>query len=215
MREPPELTRLRETLPRPHALKAFEHFHERQPDSEEELEAFIDQYVRDAYSDGVEDWFDFSRHRPVTRRSMDAPLGRKLQAAGYRSLWDYVRRNGFSDLDRLKMDLHFETLAPVGFTSYVTEVATEDGNWRHAFRILVTHYLNAASKSANPAFSVLMAISRLESEFPKGTTWVKPASQEIIALASSNKQFLTDSFAYDDEWLKKLIEKHSGSGGGT
>ena len=52
MTEPPELANLRETLPREHALEAFRHLRGHEPDSSEQLETFIEDYIREAYSDG-------------------------------------------------------------------------------------------------------------------------------------------------------------------
>ena len=83
----------------------------------------------DAYADGVQNWDAIDRVEPLQRRSMDAPLGKKLRAAGYDSLWSYFDRQGFDELDRFRSDLDYSTLTPAGFFSYVIEVANEDGNW--------------------------------------------------------------------------------------
>ena len=216
MTEPPELTNLRETLPREHALEAFRHLRGHEPDSSEQLETFIEDYIREAYSDGVDEWRDFNAPRVmINRRSMEAPIGKKLAQAGYLSLWNYFEACGFSDLEGLKRDLDFPTLTPVGFTSYVKEVATEDGNWHNAFRALVSYALNYASPLFPPSFTSLSAIHRISSEFPKDLAWVKPACNDIIHMAETTDGFLARLFSWDDAWLLELITKHQSSANGT
>ena len=216
MTEPPELTKLRETLPRKHALEAFRHLRGHEPDSEAQLETFIEDYIREAYSEGIKKWQDLDAPRvPIVRRSMDAPIGKKLAQAGYSSLWDYFDASGFSDLETLKRDLDFPTLAPMGFTSYVKEVALEDGNWHNAFRALVTYGLNLAPPSFPPSFTALSSIHRISSEFPNDLAWVKSACNEIIHIAEATDGFLAQFFNCDDAWLLELIAKHLGSANGT
>ena len=101
MREPPEVTHLRETLSRSHAIEAFRHQRGHDPDHDPQLESFIAEYVREAYSDGVENWSDLDAPRvPITRRAMNAPIGKILAKAGYSSLWHYFEVNGFNDLEK-------------------------------------------------------------------------------------------------------------------
>jgi hypothetical protein len=211
MREPREVTQLRDTLPRIHAVEAFRHLREREPDSDDELDAFIEEYVREAYADGVEDWKSVERARPVSRRSMDAPLGQKLRKAGYDSLWHYMRSHGFSELDSLKSDLSFQSLAPVGFHSYVLEVANEDGEWELAVRALAAHNLNEIRKAESRSFVAFMGIHRIASDSPRELKWIKRACEEIAAHAQDDRTVLASTVNWDDEWLVELIHKHATS----
>jgi len=63
----------------------------------------------------------FIRHQ----QPMTSPLGKKLRAAGYQTLWEYLERRGFTDLETFLRDVDFETLAPVGFQDFVLRVR----NW--------------------------------------------------------------------------------------
>ena len=212
MSEPADLTKLRDTLTRSHALEAFRHLRERDPDCDAELEAFIEEYVRDAYSDGVEDW-DAVRHvQTIQRSSMDAPLGRKLRAAGYDSLWSYFHSRGFQSLDTFRSDLDSVTLAPVGFHSYVIEVANEDGKWELAVRVLATEALNTVRNKTKRDFIAFMAVHRIGSASPSQPAWIKHACDNIVDLVQTDDAILAAPVSWDDKWLVKLIATHAANG---
>lgn len=209
-----ELERLRESLPREHAIEAFEHLNERAPLSDLELEKFITEYVREAYSDGVTSWDDLGKATPVHRSSMQAPLGRKLKKAGYSSLWDYLHKHGFTDVERVGHDLDFNTLAPAGFMSFVVEVAAEDGNWGDAFRALLTYRLNQAgaelakSKSKDLSF-ILFPILYVPRDFPPDIKWVTPACEAIATRLKNNPDALKKTWSWDDPLILEVMDEHS------
>ncbi len=212
MPEPADLTKLRDTLTRSHALEAFRHLRERDPDSDAELEAFIEEYVRDAYSDGVEDWDAVQHVQTIQRRSMDAPLGRKLHAAGYDSLWSYFHSRGFQSLDTFRSDLDSETLAPAGFHSYVIEVANEDGNWELAVCVLATEALNTVRNKTKRDFIAFMPVHRIGSDCPKQIMWIKHACDDIVDVVQNDNAILDEPVAWDDKWLVDLVASHATHG---
>ncbi len=213
MPEPAELTKLRDTLPRSHALETFRHLRERDPSGDDELEAFIEDYVRDAYADGVEDWDTVDRVDSIQRRSMDAPLGKKLRAAGYDSLWSYIAAQGFDGLDRFRSDLDSETLAPIGFSSYVMETATEDGNWELAVRVLATEALNTIRRKPKRDLIAFMAIHRIASDSPKHITWIKTACDSIVDVVQNDSAMLESAVSWDDTWLIDIVRSHATKSG--
>ena len=212
MDEPRELTKLRDTLTRSHALEAFRHLCGGDPRNDDELEAFIEDYVRDAYSDGVDDWDAFDRVQTIQRRSMDAPLGRKLLAAGFDSLWSYFHARGFQSLDTFRSDLDSSTLAPVGFHSFVIEAANEDGNWELAVRVLVTEALNSIRAKEKRDVIAFMAVHRIASDSPSELTWIKRACDKIVDVAQKDAALLDAPVAWDDEWLVDLVATHAANG---
>lgn len=211
MREPAELTRLRESLPRPHAVEAFEHLRERKPHSDAELEAFIDEYVLEAYTDGVEDWDDLGRTALISRRSMDAPLGQELRREGYKSLWHYIASNGLADLDILRKELNVNSIAPIGFHSYVIEVAEEDGKWEFALRTLAAHNLNAIRQKSKRDVIAFMGIHRIALDSPRNIAWIETACNEIVGYVQNNPTVLDGPVRWDDQWLMGIIGRSASS----
>ncbi|MEM1069871.1 MAG: hypothetical protein AAGI63_13305 [Planctomycetota bacterium] len=206
------MTKLRDTLTRSHALEAFRHLRGGDPRNDDELEAFIEDYVRDAYSDGVEDWDAVDRVPAIQRHSMDAPLGRKLRAAGFDSLWSYFHAREFQSLDIFRSDLDSTTLAPVGFHSYIIEAASEDGNWELAVRVLATDALNTIRSKANRDFIAFMAVHRIALDSPTQLTWIKYACDDIVDVVQQDNAILDKPIAWDDKWLVDLVATHAANG---
>ena len=195
-------------LTRSHAMEAFRHLRGHEPDSDDELEAFIDEYVREAYADGVEDWNALANVQPIQRRSMDAPLGKKLQAAGYESLWAYFDSQGFNDIDRFKSDLDSETLAPIGFSSFVIEVASEDANWENAVRVLAANALNSVRMKSKRGSIAFMSVHRIANDSPNEIAWIKSACDDIVRTVQGNDKLLESMVSWDDKWLVELVDSH-------
>jgi len=147
----------------------------------------------------------FFRHQ----QPMTSPLGKKLRAAGYDSLWDYLDRRGFKDLETFLGDVDFQSLAPVGFQDFVLACAELDKQWNKGFRVMASYELNRArrdhrEKSPSPDWIVISPVSSLAVHFKDKLPWANKLSFEMRDYLLAHRELFDHSFSWDDEWLVKM-----------
>lgn len=141
---------------------------------------------------------------------MTSPLGKKLRAAGYESLWDYADRRGFTDLATFLRDVDFETLAPIGFRDFVVACAELDRQWSKGYRIMAALELNRTrqkyhEKSPSPDWIVISPVSALGVAFQDEVTWAERLMFEIRDYLMSHRELFDKPFSWDDAWLVELV----------
>lgn len=154
----------------------------------------------------------FIRHQ----QPMTSPLGKKLRAAGYDSLRDYLDRRGFTDLETFLRDVDFESLAPVGFQDFVLACAELDKQWNKSFRVMASYELNSdrrrfREKSPSPDWIVISPVSRLATHFKDEVPWADKLSFEIRDYLLAHRELFDSAFSWDDDWLLKMVPPDGGA----
>lgn len=144
------------------------------------------------------------------QQPMTSPLGKKLSAAGYRSLWEYLERRGFTDLETFLRDVDFESLTPVGFQDFVLACADLDKQWNKGFRVMASYRLNRArqaysEKSPSPDWIAIHPLSSLATDFADELPGVEKLSFEMRDYLLAHRELFDRQFSWDDEWLLKMV----------
>jgi hypothetical protein len=148
----------------------------------------------------------FFRHKqPLT-----SPLGKKLRASGFNSLWDYVDRRGFTDLETFLRDVDFKSLAPIGFADFVLACAELDKQWNKAFRIMAAYELNCArlnysEKSPSPDWIVISPVSALATAFADELPWAHQLTLEMSDYLLAHRDLFDRPFSWNDDRLIKML----------
>jgi hypothetical protein len=154
----------------------------------------------------------FFRHdQPMT-----SPLGKKLRAAGYQSLWDYAARRGFTDLETFLRDVDFESLAPVGFEDFVVGCAELDRQWNKGYRIMAAYELNSARErfrenAPSPDWIVISPVSSIAVHFKDEVPWADKLMFIMRDFLLAHRELFGQAFSWDDDWLVKMVPADSGA----
>lgn len=153
----------------------------------------------------------FHHDQPLT-----SPLGKKLLAAGYQSIWDYADRRGFTDLETFLCDVDFESLAPVGFEDFVIACADLDRQWDKGYRIFAAYELNRAREqyyenSPSPDWIVIAPVSKLGARFRDEVAWADKLSFTMGDYLLAHRELFDQVFAWDDDWLVKMVPIDGGA----
>jgi hypothetical protein len=153
----------------------------------------------------------FFRHQ----QPMTSPLGKKLRAAGYDSLWRYLDRRGFTDLETFLHDVDFASLAPVGFEDFVLACAELDNQWNKGFRVMASYNLNRArrdyrEKSPSPDWIVISPVSSLAVLFKDELPWADKLASEMREHLLAHREAFDRPFSWDDDWLVNMVPPDGG-----
>lgn len=146
---------------------------------------------------------------------MTSPLGKKVRAAGFESLWDYADRRGFTDLGTFLRDVDFESLAPAGFRDFVVACAEVDRQWNKGYRIMAACELNRARQeyhetSPSPNWIVLSPVSKLGVDFQDEVPWAESLTLEMYDYLMKHRELFDKPFSWNDAWLVELVPADEG-----
>jgi hypothetical protein len=144
-------------------------------------------------------------------RPMESPLGKKLRAAGYRSLWEYVGKHGFQTLDRLQEDVGFPTLTIRGFIDFVVASGRVDNRWAEAFRIVAVQRLNYArarysDEDLGQDWKIIEPVSSLVVEFESDMPRVHELTHRMADFLRNHRELFDSEFSYDADWLVEIVD---------
>lgn len=143
---------------------------------------------------------------------MRSPLGLKLVALGYPSLWAFVEQHGFTSVDDFKAQIDFPSLAPVGFYDFLTACAQQDSRWNLAFRLAAADLLNNARvsyavTSPSPDWMVIQPVSKL-ALLGDEVAWARPLAFTMLDYLLEHRTLFNEPFQYNDPWLVALVAGH-------
>ncbi len=143
-------------------------------------------------------------------KPMTSPLGKKLLAAGYLSLWDYVERRGFTDLETFLRDVDFESLAPIGFQDFILACAESDKQRNKVYRIMAAYELNRArvryqQNSPSRDWIVISPVSSLAAHFKDEIPWAEKLMFVMRDYLLAHRELFKRPFSWDDDWLVEMV----------
>lgn len=147
---------------------------------------------------------------------MASPLGEKLRARGYSSFWDFLEKNGFTDLESFKSAIGFPSLIPIGFYDFLDSSAKKDGRFNLAVRVAASDFLNDARirysvKSPSENWMVIHPVSKVASQFKPYIAWVDHLMFTMRDYLLNNRQLFDREFSYDDAWMVEMVDAAAAS----